>query len=282
MAPQPARRRVLVSFHAHPDDEALYTGGTLAKAVAAGHRVVLVVATAGESGLAADDLPGDIPLGERRTNELTASAQALGVHRLVLLGYGDSGFDGGGNPGDRPFARVEVDEAAARLAEILREESADVLTTYDASGGYGHADHRQVHRVGARAAELAGTAVVVQATVDRDALRLVMRILRALRRVLPGLVLPPLETSYTPRSDLTHRIDVSKQTSQKRAAIAAHVSQASAPSGVRTLALILRLPKPLFRRVFRYEWFVETGRIPTRPPLDDIFATLGERPPHGS
>ena len=267
----------VVSFHAHPDDEALYAGGTLAKAAAAGHRVVLVVATAGESGLAATDLPGGVPLGERRTRELSASAEILGCDRVVVLGYGDSGFDGTANPGDNPFAHADVEEAAGRLAAILTEERADVLTTYDAAGGYGHADHVQVHRVGARAAEIAGTPVIVQATVDRDSLRWAMRVLRAAKRLLPGLFLPPLESSYTPRRAITHRIDISEQLGTKRRAIAAHVSQATAPSGVRTLSLILRLPRPVFRRVFRHEWFVESGRAPGDVPCDDVFATLRER-----
>lgn len=266
----------IVSFHAHPDDEALYTGGTLAKAVAAGHRVVLVVATAGESGLASPTLLGDLPLGDRRLGELTASAREIGCARVVLLGYGDSGFDGTANPGQRPFASADIDEAAEMLAQVLTAERADVLTTYDAAGGYGHADHKQVHRVGARAAELAGTPVVLEATVDRQGLQPVVRLLRAIRWVLPGLVIPSGDDAYSARRDITHRIDIRDQLDVKRAAIAAHVSQASAPAGVRTLSLILKLPRPVFARAFRYEWFVERGRTPTQQPLGDVFATLRE------
>ncbi|MGI8699601.1 MAG: PIG-L deacetylase family protein [Nocardioidaceae bacterium] len=264
----------VVSFHAHPDDEALYTSGTLAKAVADGHRVVLVVATAGESGLASTSLPGDQPLGDRRLDELTASAREIGCSRVVLLGYGDSGFDGTANPERQPFASADVEEAAATLAKILVEERADALTTYDAAGGYGHADHKQVHRVGALAATLAATPIVLEATADRDVLRRVVRLLRALHWVLPGLVLPSAETAYTARRDITHRIDICAQLAVKRAAIAAHVSQSTAPSGVRTLWLILKLPRPVFARAFRYEWFVERGRAPSEQPLGDIFATL--------
>lgn len=264
----------VVSFHAHPDDEALYTSGTLARAVADGHRVVLVVATAGEAGLAAPAAAGDGSLEDRRLDELYASARVIGCARVVLLGYGDSGFDGtGSSPGRQPFAIADVDEAAAKLAAVLREERADVLTTYDAAGGYGHADHKQVHRVGARAASIASTPVLLQATVDRDVIHRVLRLLRAVRWVLP-LAIPHAETAYTARRDITHRVDVRRQLAVKRAAIAAHVTQTSAPSGVRTLALILRLPRPIFTRAFRYEWFVEPSRTPEWPPLDDIFATL--------
>src|ERR1700712_5718549 len=85
-----AARHTLVAFHAHPDDESLFTGGTLARASAQGHRVILVTATSGELGLAAE---GATELGEVRRRELQEAADLLGVARLVLLGYGDSGMD---------------------------------------------------------------------------------------------------------------------------------------------------------------------------------------------
>ncbi|MBP6729843.1 MAG: PIG-L family deacetylase, partial [Microthrixaceae bacterium] len=162
----------LVSFHAHPDDESIATGGTIAKAVADGHRVVLVMATRGEMGEVADDFldPGE-QLGIRRIGETFESAKVLGVHRVEFLGYVDSGMMGE-STNDRAYSfwRADVDAAAARLAQILREESADVLTIYDEIGGYGHPDHIQVHRVGARAAELAGVTEVFEATINRDAM----------------------------------------------------------------------------------------------------------------
>ena len=274
MSPATARHYVVVSFHAHPDDEALLTAGTLAKAVADGHRVVLVMATAGESGLAAADLAGDLPLGDRRLDELTASAGVIGCSRVVLLGYGDSGLHGTANPDRSPFAHCDVEEAAQRLAAILGEESADVLTTYDPAGGYGHPDHIQVHRVGVRAAEIAGTRVVLEATADRTVLQRVVGLLRRIRFVLPGLYLPSADAAYTARTSLTHVVDITDTVDLKRAAIKAHASQSTAPSGVRTLGLILKLPRPLYRRAFRHEWFVERGRSPSTPPLGDIFATL--------
>jgi LmbE family N-acetylglucosaminyl deacetylase len=264
----------LVSFHAHPDDEALLTAGTLARAAAEGHRVVLVVATAGEAGLAATSL-GD-PLGARRLAELEASAAALGCARVVCLGYPDSGMDGAarGPRGEPPFADVSVPRAAARLAALLEEERAHVLTTYDANGGYGHPDHVQVHRVGAEAARLAGTPVVLQATVAREPLAAAARWLARVPRL--GSLVPPdaFATAYLPRSAITHRVDVRRYCGAKRAAMRAHASQATADAGPRTLALLGRLPGPLYRRVLGYEWFAETARLPPGPPLDDIFATL--------
>src|SRR3954466_6232634 len=113
----------LVSFHAHPDDEALLTGGTLARAAAEGHRVVLVVATAGEAGLVAGGRTGAV-LAARRTAELEASGAARGCARLEVLGYADSGMYGEAG-GSEAFCRVDPELAAGRLAQILVEESAD-------------------------------------------------------------------------------------------------------------------------------------------------------------
>jgi LmbE family N-acetylglucosaminyl deacetylase len=279
-------RFTVVSFHAHPDDEALLTGGTLARAAADGHRVVLVVATAGEAGLARRDVVRS-GLADQRLLELEASAAAIGIRRVEVLGYPDSGYPAGCPvPGDAPappvlgdtpvttFARTEVEAAAGRLAAILREERADVLTVYDPGGGYGHPDHVQVHRVGVRAAELAGTPVVLEATVDRRLLRPVGLILRALARVVALPAVPDLWSAYTSHGDLTHRVDVRGHLDAKLGSLRAHASQAGADGGVRTLALLLRLPRPLARRVLGREWFRERGRDPGAPLLDDIFASL--------
>src|SRR6185436_922596 len=121
----------LVFFHAHPDDECIATGGTMAKASADGHRVVLVVATKGEHGEVADGFldPGE-RLWERRVAETHRAAEILGAHRVEFLGYVDSGMVGTPEndlPGS--FWTADVDEAGDRLAAILREEHADVLTT---------------------------------------------------------------------------------------------------------------------------------------------------------
>ena len=179
----------IVSFHAHPDDEALLTAGTLARAAAQGHRVVLVTATAGEAGLAASGFGQGARLAGRRMTELHRSAEAIGAARVEVLGYADSGLHGEVEPGDgiAPFARADVTEAATRLAALLTEERADILTSYDAAGGYGHPDHVQLHRVAARAADLAGTPAVLEATVDRELLLRGLRLARHLR-LLPAEV----------------------------------------------------------------------------------------------
>jgi LmbE family N-acetylglucosaminyl deacetylase len=120
----------LVTFHAHPDDESIATAGTMARAKAEGHRVVLVVATRGELGEHAPDAlaPGET-LAERRVAEQHAAADVLGIDRVEFLGYRDSGMEGEATNGDHgAFASADIEEAAARLAEILSQERADVLT----------------------------------------------------------------------------------------------------------------------------------------------------------
>ncbi|HEY2042141.1 MAG TPA: PIG-L family deacetylase [Jatrophihabitans sp.] len=257
----------IVSFHAHPDDEVLLTGGTLAKAVAEGHRVVVVVATGGEHGLAAADEMTD--LGGRRERELEASAAALGCHRVVYLGYPDSGMDNEHSG----FADVDVEQAATRLAVVLQEEAADALTTYDARGGYGHPDHVQVHRVGSRAAEIARTRLVLQATVDRTTLGRAVTLLERLR-LLPGSVsAAELRQAYAPRTAITHRINVRGQADRKRAAMAAHLTQTQGDER-RTLSMLIGLPKPLFRLVCGTEWFIESGRQPIGRPSGDILESV--------
>jgi len=150
----------VVSFHAHPDDESIPSGGTLAAAHAEGHRTVLVVATRGELGEVAPDVlvPGET-LAERRTVELMEAARVLGIDRVEFLGYLDSGMAGSeSNDAPGSFWSADPDEAADRLAVILDEERPDVLTVYDEHGGYGHPDHIQAHRVTHYAVALAQAA----------------------------------------------------------------------------------------------------------------------------
>lgn len=126
----------LICLHAHPDDEAIATAGTIARAADAGHRVVLVFATRGELG--------DVPLGlltpgeslaERRAREAESAADILGAARVEFLGFRDSGMAGEtANLDDDAFWRADVDEAAGRLAVILDEERPEVLTIYDDHG----------------------------------------------------------------------------------------------------------------------------------------------------
>ncbi|MEO6794111.1 MAG: PIG-L family deacetylase [Mycobacterium sp.] len=254
----------VVAFHAHPDDEAVLTGGTLARAAADGHRVVVVVATDGRVNNDDDVV---------RLDELRSSAKALGVHRVECLGYADSGFGTEfypDPPGRVRFARADTEAAAQRLAAILRDESADLLLSYQANGGYGHRDHVQVHHVGKRAAELAATPRVLEATMPRELLAWVGNIARLLRLPAP-YDRDVVRRAYTPGSAITHRINVFRFARQKRDAFAAHRSQiSSSVAAARLFGVLLRLPPQVAGLMFGREWFVD----PTLPPgrvYRDIF-----------
>jgi LmbE family N-acetylglucosaminyl deacetylase len=243
----------VVAFHAHPDDEVLLTGGTIARLAAEGHRVIIVVACDG------DMWPG--PDQGRRLEELRASAAILGAHKTVHLGYADSGhgpvlFED--PPGRTRFARADIGEAAGKLAALLTEEHADLLLSYDPQGGYGHRDHVRVHQVGARAAGLAGVRVV-EATVPRE---LVARVARPLflLRLVSRRRLGEMRGYGMPRSAITHRVDVRRYAAQKRAALAAHQTPVSGRGrGARLFRALIRSPLPVFRLVGGTEWFAEPG-----------------------
>ncbi|QIG44253.1 N-acetyl-1-D-myo-inositol-2-amino-2-deoxy-alpha-D-glucopyranoside deacetylase [Nocardioides anomalus] len=170
-AGRPAQRLLLV--HAHPDDETIGTGATMARYVAEGRGVTLVTCTAGEMGevlvpelehLAADR---EDRLGEHRKGEIADAMGVLGVTDHRWLGgfgtYRDSGMqwhaDGYAIPADtihdNAFWRADLTEAADHLVRIIREVQPQVLVTYDQFGGYGHPDHIQAHRVAMYAAQLA-------------------------------------------------------------------------------------------------------------------------------
>jgi len=261
----------LVAFHAHPDDEALFTGGTLARCSAEGHRVVVVTATAGELGLTG---AGPADLGAARLTELEAAAAALGVARLVQLGYGDSGMDAAVPPPPGSLCAAPVTEVAERLAAVLVEEGAHAVTIYDPHGGYGHRDHVRVHEAGLLAAQQAGTRLVLEATVARESLQRGVRLLNRLGVRPGGMRSQDLAGTYRSRAEITHEVDVRRWVRAKRLALAAHASQASGGADVRTVALLSRLPRPLAGLVLGREWYVEHGRSPSRHPLNDVFASL--------
>ncbi|MEV6011508.1 N-acetyl-1-D-myo-inositol-2-amino-2-deoxy-alpha-D-glucopyranoside deacetylase [Streptomyces sp. NPDC051976] len=164
MTDLPERRLLLV--HAHPDDETINNGATMAKYAAEGALVTLVTCTLGEEGevipaelahLAADR---DDTLGEHRVGELAAAMAELGVSDHRFLGgpgrYRDSGMMGVVQ-NDHPdcFWQADVDEAAGHLAEVILDTRPQAMVTYDSNGGYGHPDHIQAHRVALRGYELA-------------------------------------------------------------------------------------------------------------------------------
>jgi len=248
-----------VLFHAHPDDEAIASGGTMIQAAADGHRVVLVVATRGERGEPREGVLAEgEQLWERRIAETMRAAALLGVARVEFLGYVDSGMVGEpANEFPYSFASADVEQAAVRLAAILAEESADVLTVYDDHGGYGHPDHVQVHLVGHRAAQLAGVPKVFEVTMNRDAIR------RQLEAALSGGDVPEnaedmpsvaeTESFGSPEALITHAVDVRHVIATKRAAMQAHESQIGPDSW------FLQMDDDMFAGAFGTEWYIEHG-----------------------
>ncbi len=276
----------VVFLHAHPDDEALLTGGTIARLAAEGHRVVLVTATDGGAGLAAPSTITSRTLAAVRRDELQRSVEVLGVSELVSLGYADSGLDGSGassiqgvgSSATTPFARVDVDDAAARVAGVVVAERADLLIGYDAAGGYGHPDHVQVHRVARRAAQFCGGVALLEATMPREPLARAVAVAHRLRRVVPalgGLDPAAWARANSRRDAITHRVDVRQFADTKRTAMAAHASQVAGDGDVRTIQLLLTLPRPVFRGLLGWEWFAGTRSTRSRYYAHPLAALRG-------
>ena len=252
MAVMPGTSRTLVFIHAHPDDEALLTAGTMARAAAEGHRVVLVVATDGEAGLAAADLTEG--LGERRRAELAESAAALGVERTVHLGYPDSGLRGEVPGGFAEEGRFTV---GRRIAALCDEVDADILVGYDPSGGYGHPDHLQVHRSVRTAALLCRRRPnLFEATLPREPIARAARLAAATRLTPADFDPAEFDQAWTPRNEITHRVGVRAYLDQKEAALRAHASQATADGTTRTLAVLTRLPRAAVSLLLGTEYYV--------------------------
>jgi N-acetyl-1-D-myo-inositol-2-amino-2-deoxy-alpha-D-glucopyranoside deacetylase len=163
-----ADRRLLL-VHAHPDDESIGNGATMARYAAEGVGVTLVTCTLGEEGEVIGDDHAHLvadredALGPHRVNELAAAMRELGVTDHRFLGgpgrWRDSGMMGvASNVRPDAFWQADLDEAAAELVAVVREVRPQVLVTYDPNGGYGHPDHIQAHRVAMRGAELAADA----------------------------------------------------------------------------------------------------------------------------
>ncbi|KAA0929780.1 N-acetyl-1-D-myo-inositol-2-amino-2-deoxy-alpha-D-glucopyranoside deacetylase [Streptomyces apricus] len=260
-----SRRLLLV--HAHPDDEAINNGATMARYAAEGVRVTLVTCTRGEQGEvippALAHLSGD-DLGEYRLVELGAAMRELGVRDARSLGgagrYQDSGMMGvPENDGPRSFWRADVDEAAAHLVEVIREVRPQVLVTYDPDGGYGHPDHIQAHRVAMRAADLAAEPdfrtdlgepwAIAKIYWNRVPRSVAEEGFARLKDVLDELPFPAAATvddvpGVVDDQVVTTEIDGTAQSAAKAAAMRAHATQIEVDGP--WFALSNRLAQPLF------------------------------------
>ncbi len=241
----------LLSFHAHPDDESISMGGTLASVAAAGTPVTVVTATRGEAGEIHNRQDADEVrdrLGEIRTAELISALKVLGVGEPVFLGYRDSGMMGTPeNQHSDAFWRADFFEAVGRLVRIVREHRPEVVTSYDPFGGYGHPDHIQVHRIGTAAYWAAADvgrfpatdygepwmpSKLYWATWSRD------RMIKVRRQMTPDLgagVEADEPSVGSLEGHITTTIDIGEVFDLKHQALLCHDTQFSADSWIRTL-----------------------------------------------
>jgi LmbE family N-acetylglucosaminyl deacetylase len=252
----------IVFVHAHPDDEASATSGSMARASDEGHRVILVVATDGDHGTAPEGLADGRTVAEHRREEVAESAKVLGVARVAWLGYADSGMTGWAqNSAPSAFMNADVDEAARALVAVLDEEDADVVVGYDWHGGYGHPDHVMVHRVVRRAVDLAARRPrLLEVTMNRDAMRRMFLVAKGSGMDTadwdpdgPGDDGNPIGT---PEAEIHLRVDVLPYLERKRASLQAHASQTT------DVGMMLSLPQEAFTAMFADEYYIEPDRAP--------------------
>ena len=296
----------LLLVHAHPDDESIGQGATMARYVAEGRGVTLVTCTAGEMGeilvpelehLAADREDG---LGEHRRTELEAAMKELGVTDFRYLGgfgtYRDSGMkwheDGHAVAADdvheNAFWHADLTEAANHLVEVIREVRPQVMVTYDQFGNYGHPDHIQAHRVAMYAAQLAAVpsyrrelgepwdiAKIYWGAMSESRMRAGIRRLREAGDTTTFEGMDPdgeLGPFVTRDEDLTAAVDGSEFVDRKMAALAAHATQ------ITTDGPFFALSNNLGNRVWSTEFYRIAKGTPGEPGEDgletDLFAGL--------
>jgi len=269
------RSLTLMAVHAHPDDEAIGTGGILAHYADEGVRTVLVTCTNGELG----DGPGGIkpedpghdeatvvPL---RRQELEASCLILGVSDLEMLGYHDSGMEGWPqNEAPDAFWHTPVDVAARRLAELMERYRPQVVVTYDENGFYGHPDHIQANRITRAAMAACGIPDKLYYTaVARSALRGLGDAMAAAGVESP-VSLEENPEFGTPDELITTVIDCTSVTGRKFASLAAHASQSDN-------IFFLQMGEELFGNFMGHESFVRVlDTTDATIPEDDLFAGL--------
>ncbi|MFD8523172.1 N-acetyl-1-D-myo-inositol-2-amino-2-deoxy-alpha-D-glucopyranoside deacetylase [Streptomyces capillispiralis] len=281
MTELPDRRLLLV--HAHPDDESINNGATMARYAAEGVHVTLVTCTLGERGEVIPPELGHLngaALGGHRLGELTDAMRALGVTDFRLLGgagrYCDSGMMGlADNDDPGCFWQADVDQAAGLLAEVVREVRPQVLVTYDDNGGYGHPDHIQAHRVAMRAADLAASSgwEIPKVYWNRVPRSVAEASFKRLHDDLPGLPFAAAATvddvpGVVPDERITTAIDGTAHAAAKAAAMRAHATQITVAEPY--FVLSNELAQPLFTTEY-YE-LVRGERPETRE--SDLFAGI--------
>ncbi|MEB8341070.1 N-acetyl-1-D-myo-inositol-2-amino-2-deoxy-alpha-D-glucopyranoside deacetylase [Streptomyces endophyticus] len=294
MTEMPGRRLLLV--HAHPDDESINNGATMAKYAAEGAQVTLVTCTLGEEGeVIPDELAHLAPdredlLGPHRIGELAAAMKELGVTDHRFLGgpgrFRDSGMMGAPqNEREGAFWSTDLDEAAAHLVAVIRETRPQVLIAYDPDGGYGHPDHIQAHRVAMRAADLAAEtafrrdlgephtiAKVYWNRVPRTVVEERFRWLAGVLDATPFDVAAVVDDVPGVVDDerITAAVDGRPYVERKAAAMRAHATQVDVPEAGAVFALSNGLAQPLFD----IEYYELVRGEPGSPYEKDLFEGL--------
>jgi LmbE family N-acetylglucosaminyl deacetylase len=265
----------LLLVHAHPDDECIATGGVMLRAHQDGHRVVLVTATRGEEGEIhnMDEASTRPRLGEVRTGELRRSCAILGVDRLELLGYRDSGMAGRpSNQDPACFHVAPLAEAAERLAVLLREERPEVVVTYTSDGTYGHPDHVKAHHTTLAALDLLEgegwrPAKAYLHAIPRSFMEQMAE--RAREAGMDISTRSDIRIVGIPDEEITTVVDVRDLVERKRAAFAAHVSQNDPNSPFATMAA------QIYAAAFGTERFVlARGALGEERPEPSLFTDV--------
>jgi LmbE family N-acetylglucosaminyl deacetylase len=265
----------LMAVHAHPDDEALGTGGILARYADEGVRTVLVTCTNGELGDAPGGIKPEDPAHDEnvvvplRRQELEASCRELGVSHLELLGYRDSGMEGWPqNEATGSFWQTPVAEAGHRLAELMEKYRPQVVVTYDENGFYGHPDHIQANRITlAATAECGIPNKVYYTAVARSAIRSMGEVM-AQAGIESPIDIEENPDFGTPDELITTTVDCSAVAGRKFASLAAHASQSDN-------IFFLRLGEEFFASIMGSESFVRVqDSTNAHVPESDLFAGL--------
>mgnify|MGYP006276227863 FL=1 len=265
----------VLAVHAHPDDETIFTGGTLAAYAARGVRVVVATLTDGRLGYDEAGVPGNEPGHDElqtvlnRAVELSSALGELGVVEHWSLGYGDSGMAGWPqNTEEGTLCASPVDEVVDQLVEIIEEVGPEVVLTYDANGFYGHPDHIRCHEVTVAAIERCSLDDIrfFEVAMPRGAVEAMVALAGDQADQLPDWV-HDTPSFAVPDDEVTTTIDVSEVAGAKYRALTKHATQVDN-------AFFWELGEDLYGKLFGTEWYVARRNVPAGLCATDLLEGL--------